>query len=200
MKKLGDLIRPFLSVIFGALLLLFYLNWLQYKGAGLAVGIIAVILASYYLCIGILGTLVKFNDKAKNIFDILSISLFALFEFVYFLITIINGASSLGPNGWVINILSLVASLMLAMLFALARFSGNGMLGKLAAMFAAMFIGALVLNIVFDPLGNPNDLGDVNIVNFAIDACFVSMLLPALGALNKTPEQSEPKEVEQKEE
>lgn len=200
MKKLSELIRPFLSIIFGALLLLYYLNWLQYKGADLAVGIIAVILASYYLIIGILGTLIKMPEKAKNIFDILSISLFATFEFVYFLIEIIDKASTLGPNGWVINIVSLVAALMLATMFALARFSGNGMLGKLTAMFAAMFIGALVLNIVFDSSGDPQILGLMDIVRPAIYACFVSMLLPALGALNKTPEQSEPKEVEEKEE
>ena len=55
MKKLQDIIRPFLAIILGALLFLVYLNYLQLQGATLAVGIIAVIFSAFYVALGILN-------------------------------------------------------------------------------------------------------------------------------------------------
>ena len=46
MKKTYELIRPYLSVVFGALFFLCFFNSLQYQGAALATGIIAVIFSA----------------------------------------------------------------------------------------------------------------------------------------------------------
>ena len=49
MKRLYDTIQPFMAIIFGALLLLVYLNYLDNEnGYFLALGILGVIMASYF--------------------------------------------------------------------------------------------------------------------------------------------------------
>ena len=101
MKKIGDFLKPNILVIFGALLLLYFLNYLSLNGAGLAIGIIAVVLSAYYLVVGILGILIgnKFSPQLKKIFEVLSVSLFGAFMFTYFLLTTITGAQINGLMG-----------------------------------------------------------------------------------------------------
>ena len=40
MKKIGDFLKPNMFIIFGALLLLYFLNYLSLNGASLAIGIL----------------------------------------------------------------------------------------------------------------------------------------------------------------
>ena len=49
MKKIKELVKPFIFIIFGALLFLYYFNGLSGEGAGLAISIIAIVLAAYFL-------------------------------------------------------------------------------------------------------------------------------------------------------
>ena len=49
MNKVIELIKPYLSIVFGFLLFLYYFNYLQYSGILLAIGIIAVFISLYYL-------------------------------------------------------------------------------------------------------------------------------------------------------
>ena len=113
MKKIGDFLKPNMFIIFGALLLLYFLNYLSLNGASLAIGIFAVILSTYYLVVGILGILIgnKFSLQLKKIFEVLSVSLFGAFMFIYFLLTTINGAQInglMGPTAWIVQILSIL--------------------------------------------------------------------------------------------
>ena len=55
MNKVIELIKPYLSIVFGFLLFLYYFNYLQYSGILLAIGIIAVFISLYYLVHGILN-------------------------------------------------------------------------------------------------------------------------------------------------
>ena len=134
MKKISEIIKPYLTLILGALLFLVYLNWLSYEGEALAIGIIAVIIAVYYLTVGILGVVVgdKLPVAAKKAFDIASICLFPVFMFVYWLIITINGADAIRPTGWVIVILSMVSALAFAGLFVVSRLVPNKLLSRLA--------------------------------------------------------------------
>ena len=108
MKKVTDFLRPNILIVFGALLLLFFLNYLQYTGGTLAIGIIAVIMSAYYLAIGILGIII--GDKLpKKILDIISVVFFPVFMFVLFLIQTIQAAqidNFMGPTAWIIAILT----------------------------------------------------------------------------------------------
>ena len=181
MKKLHEFLKPFLSIILGALLLLFYMNWLTGQDAQLAIGIIAIVMAAYYLTVGILG--VVLGDKlggAKKIFDIISICFFPTFMFVYFLVVAINGAEAIGPTGWVILILSMVASLALVVVFIIASFVKAPVFKRFAILFAATFVLALLLNLLFDLAGNPIVLGNFNIIAFVIYFIYTNMLLSSL--------------------
>ena len=202
MKKIGDFLKPNILIIFGALLLLYFLNYLSLNGAGLAIGIFAVVISAYYLAIGILGILMgnKFSPQLKKIFEVISVSLFGIFMFVFFLLSTINGAKIdglMGPTAWTIEILSMVAALAMVIVYVIARFANKDVMMRFAVLFAAIFALALLLNILFDISGNSRVLGNVDILLVAIYVIFTIYLFDTLMA---KPENNEAKVVETKEE
>ena len=185
MKKVTEFLRPNILIVLGALLFLYYLNYLSYEGAALAIGIIAVILSAYYLAIGIVGVLLsnKLNQLVKKIFEVVSVSLFGAFMFTVTLILIINAAKIedfLGPTGWIIGILTMVASLALIGVYALARFLNKEIFVRLAYLFSAIFALVLLLNVLFDISGNSIVLGSLDILLVAIYASFTFYLFNSL--------------------
>ena len=182
MKRISEIVKPFISIIFGALLLLLYLNWLQYSGTFLAAGIIAIVFAAYYIGIGV--TLVLAGDKlsaqAKKVVSAVSVSLFPLLMFLIFLFTVIASTKYMGPTAWVIAIISLVASIGLAVSYPLALAIKEKVLFKIASLFAAVFLLALLLNVLFDASGNPIGLGAVNILEVVIYGAYVFLLLNSI--------------------
>ena len=112
MNKVIELIKPYLSIVFGFLLFLYYFNYLQYSGILLAIGIIAVFISLYYLVHGILNLFL--NDKikgGKDILNLVSLSLFPLFIFFHLIVLIVNNSNIFGPTSWVIVIFGLITSL-----------------------------------------------------------------------------------------
>ena len=205
MKKIGDFLKPNILIIFGALLLLYFLNYLSLDGAGLAIGIIAVVLSAYYLAIGILGIFVgnKFTPQLKKIFEVISVSLFGIFMFVFFLLTTINGAQInglMGPTAWTIEILSMVAALAMVAVYIIARFANKDVLMRFAVLFAAIFALALLLNVLFDITGNSRVLGNVDILLVAIYAIFVFYLFNTLTNKPEANEEAAKEDEEKKEE
>ena len=204
MKKIGDFLKPNILIIFGALLLLYFLNYLSLRGTGLAVGIFAVVISVYYLAIGILGILLggKFSPQLRKIFEVISVSLFGIFMFVFFLLSTINGAQIdglMGPTAWTIQILSMAASLAMVVVYIIARFANKDAILRLAFLFSAIFALALLLDILFDISGASQVLGNVDILLVAIYAIFTFYLFSTL--VNKEDSKAEePKKVEEKEE
>ena len=201
MKKIGDFLKPNILIIFGALLLLNFLNYLSLNGAGLAIGIFAVVLSVYYLAVGILGILIgnKFSPQLKKIFEVISVSLFGVFMFIYFLLTTINGAQInglMGPTAWTVQILSMVAALGFVVVYIIARLVNKDALMRLAYLFSAIFTLALLLNILFDISGNSSVLGNVDILLVAIYAIFTFYLFNTL--TNKAESKEEHVEHEEK--
>ena len=184
MKKIGELIKPFVSIIFGALLFLIYLNYLSLTGSGLALGIIGVVLATYYLAVGILGIVLgeKFNKGVKKILDLISIVLFPAFMFVYFLLTTINAAQAniLLPTGWVIAITSMAGSILMVVAYLLAALLNNKVLTRLGFLFSAIFVLALLLDVLFSTEGLPIVLGNINIIGVVTYAVYIFMLFNSL--------------------
>ena len=64
MKKIKELIKPYLCIIFGALFLLLLADYLDGSGVYLAFGIIGAIFAIAYIAIGII--LVMKGDSLKD--------------------------------------------------------------------------------------------------------------------------------------
>ena len=199
MKKVTDFLRPNILIVFGALLLLFFLNYLQYTGGTLAIGIIAVIMSAYYLAIGILGIII--GDKLpKKILDIISVVFFPVFMFVLFLIQTIQAAqidSFMGPTAWIIAILSMIASLALPVIYLLAKLMDKGPLSKFAYLFAAIFVLALLLSVLFDVRGDSVVLGNINMILVAIYASYIFFLFSCLGAPEEAPKAVEEKQAEE---
>ena len=198
MKKIGDFLKPNMFIIFGALLLLYFLNYLSLNGASLAIGIFAVILSTYYLVVGILGILIgnKFSPQLKKIFEVLSVSLFGAFMFIYFLLTTINGAQInglMGPTAWIVQILSMAAALGLAVVYTIARLVNIDTLMRFAYLFSAIFALALLLNILFDISGNSRLLGNVDILLVVIYVIFTFYLFSTLTNKAESKEESQEK-------
>ncbi|MCR5333219.1 MAG: hypothetical protein K6E11_04305 [Bacilli bacterium] len=184
MKKVQEIIKPFLAIILGAIILLYYFNWLTLEGAGLAIGIIALILAVYYIATGILSVLLGEKLKgARKVLDAISMALFPIFIFVYFLIVIVNAGSGYGPTGWVIAILTLSASIAASGALIVASFVNVKVIKRIAKLIAMVFILTLLLNILFDIQGNPIVLGNFDVVLFVIYFVYSYMLLSSLSSL-----------------
>ena len=182
MKKIQEVAKPFLSIVFGALLLLTYLNWLSLSGGALVIGIVALLMSLYYLGAGITEAVVgeKLSPKAKKVFDIINISLFSGFASIYYLIYITNLSDRMGPTGWIVALAALLLSLALAVFSIIARLVSNPVLKRLDVLFSALFMTALVLALLFDSVGNPITLGSIDVISLVIYALFGVMLLESL--------------------
>ena len=198
MKKVTDFLKPNILIIFGALLFLYYLNFLSYRGAGLALGIVAIVFSVYYLAIGVALVLMgnKLAPSVEKVLGVVSTSLFIIFMFVYFLLATINLARAMGPTAWTIKILSMIASLALLVIFALYKFGGSQISLRLANLFSAIFTLALLLDLLFDGAGNSTVLGNVDVLLVVIYAVYTFILFSALGKTEAAPAENAAKEEE----
>lgn len=198
MKKVIDLVKPYILIILGALLFLYFMNWLSNEGAGLALGIIAIVLAVYYLAVGVLSIVVgnKFSPMIKTIIDVVAVAFFAVFMFVLFLLSTIEGAkidNYMGPAAWVIAIVSMLGALALAGFYVLYRFMNQPLVARFTFLFSAVFALVLVLNILFNGRGNPIALGDIDIILVAIYGAYLFYLF---NALQEPAEEAQPEPVQ----
>ena len=195
MKKISDLVRPFLGIVFGALLMLLYLNYVKSEMPGeyLTLGIIAVTIASYYLASAIVSFILgdRIPEGLKRVLGMLSVVLFPTLMFVHNLITVIAAEGQLGTTGWIIMSASLCGALAFAGLYCVAVFTRVRVLERLAFLFGSIFFLSLVLDILFAYNGMPNAIDDIPLVTLALYAIYTGMLFAALTALNKKEEQAE---------
>ena len=198
MKKIKELLKPFIFIIFGALLFLFYFNGLSSKGAGLAISIIAIVLAAYFLTVGILSVVLGDKlGKAKGILNLVGVAIFPLFYGVIELITLINLADIegyLGPTGWTISILTIAAAFGLGGLLFVSYFVRSKGLHRVTFLFGAIFVLALLLDVLLLVDGTPATIGQVVILEVVLYGAYVSMLFDVLSSLK---ENKEPKKVEE---
>ena len=182
-KKFTDFIKPNILIIFGALLLILNLNALSAKGTALALGIVAVLISVYYLTVGILLVIMgnKFSSQIQKVFETLSVSLFAIFMFVNFLLTAIGGG--MGITDWVITILSMVSSLALVIVYIMFKFGAPNLL-RFTYLFALIFVLALLLDVLFNAGGT---LGGIDVFLVVIYAAYSFYLF---SSLNKDKEVS----------
>ena len=180
MKKIGIIIKPFISIIFGALLFLVCLNYLSLKDTALAIGIVGVVLAAYYLAVGIIGIILgdKLGKQLKKILDLISIVLFPAFMFTIFLIATINGAKAeaLLPTGWVIYITSMTGAILMVVAYVLAAFLDNKLIARLGFLFSAIFVLALLLDVLFSAQGLPVVLGEIDVIKVVTYLVYTFML------------------------
>ena len=202
MKKVTDYLKSYALIICGALLFLYYMNWLSYEGAGLAIGIIAVVCSACFLAVGILNIIAgdKFSANNKKLFDAATVGLFAAFIFAYTLILTINLAQVegyMGPTAWIIAILTMVASLCLCVMYIVSKFADIAGLDRFAYLFAAIFALALLLNIMFNNSGAATTLGAIDVILAVIYVTFTIYLFDTLSKPQAAPAAEEAPMIEE---
>ena len=199
MSKIRELLKPYLAIIFGALLFLIYLNNLsQVAPEALALGIIGVILAIVYISIGIVDVLAgdKLVKTVKTVFGVILVSSFPIFLFVETLLTTIQLAQlqAMGPTAWTIAIINIIASIAFVAIYCIARFVPHKVLKRLAFLLGAIFTLALLLDILFDVTGAPTALGNIAIIMIALYVIYGVMLFKGLSELEEETPKAEPQE------
>ena len=199
MKKFYEKVKPFFLVILGALILLTYLPCIRGEGSVLALGIISIVVAAFYVGYGIVVLLIgdKIPALVKKILDIVVVGLFPAFVFTGILMDTISLYENYTPTGWIIAILGMIAALGIAVVYAVAAFVKNNILSKLVSIFALTFVLALLMNVLFDAIGLPMVLGNITIVVLVIYAVYTAILFSAIGGLESGEQSEEPKEIDE---
>ena len=184
MKKFEEMIRPFISIIFGALILIYYLNLLGSGSIlGVLLGVLAILVSLYYLGYGILTVVLgdKLPAKLRELNDSLAYTIFPGFLAIYILIQLILEAMVLiiGPAGWVIGILSVLIIIVYITLFLLKKAVTNEIIDRLAKLMVFGVYLVMLLDILF-VFGDSIGLGAIDIVLTVIYVIFGYMLFPFL--------------------
>ena len=181
-----DLIKPFLALVLGVLMFLFYLNYYigsNVPGTQLALGIIGLIIGSWLIFAAIMGIAwPKMPVGLKKVFDIISIASFAGFMFVVFLMNVIGNYGTMGASSWIIYILAMVASLGLCVVYIISRFVKGDAMAKVASIFGLVFVLALVSSLLF-PADNQFlvTLANIPLVPVIMYVIYCSLLFKSLG-------------------
>ena len=204
MKKIKELLKPFIAIIFGALLFLFFFNYLGVGGPYLAIGIVAIVLSVYFLVVGILSVVLGDKlGKGKGVLNLVGVAIFPLFMGVIFLLSLIGNAKSesvyLGPNGWTIAILSIAAAFVLGILLFIAYFVKSKGLHRVTFLFGAIFVLALLLDILISE-GFAVTLGSIVVLQVVLYGAYVSMLFEVLSSFRESKETKQVEEIKEEQE
>lgn len=182
MKKIRELLKPFLEIIFGAIVFFSYSGYLYGEGGILALGIIATVIAAYFLTIGILKIVLgdKMSKRTKRIFLLGGLSGFAWFITAEFIIYMVGGA--LPVNGWIIFILTAASSFAFGLFLILSEFASSKFISRLAQLCGAIFVLALLLNVLI-PGGVLVALGQIVILQVVLYVAYAIMAFEAMGEL-----------------
>ena len=175
---------------------------MQYQDEALALGIIAVILAAYYVARGVLGVVVgdKMPQKLTLVFDILSVCLFAMFMFMQTLLTVVeihklaaemNIPADMGPTAWTIAICNMAAALGLVGFYIVSKFVKAKVVARFAMMFGAIFVLSLILDVLFDSNGSAVALGNIVVAVLLLYVTYTVMLFNSFSKAEKIEEKAE---------
>lgn len=198
MKKGYEVIRPFLSILFAVVMYLLYLNNFsaQADAATITVGVFAVVFATAYLGTGIVSTVLGAKEPPvlRRVFGILAVTLFPLFFFIETVCCLATLNATYGPVGWIIAILSILASLGFIGVYIPAKLTKKPLLCGLARLALGVFVIVLILTALFTLAGNPRDLGDLPIIPIVFHTLYVGIAVPSVLALSEPEEIAPPAE------
>lgn len=184
MKKINEGFKPFFPIVFGTLLLFTYLNFLQGDGGTLALGIISLIFAIYYIGVGVLLIIAKEKlAKHEKLLNTIGIVLYPVFLFVYYLVIIIQGGDFIEVVGWILAITMLVATLGTAIFVLVANFSKNDALKKVAQLCGSLLAVMILVTLLFNEQGDVIAIGQIVPVVVALKCIYCMMLYGELGQL-----------------
>ena len=167
---------------FGALLFIYFLNFLSYTGAVLGIGISAVVIAVFYLTIGVTFALTgdRISLKAQKVYRLLSVVMFAIFMFLNFVLTTTIWSGRMGATAWTIKIVSIAVSLAFAIFYVVAQCTDEPMMQRLARLLSFAFVVSLVFDLLFDVTGSGKTLGDIDVLLVVIYGVYTFYLFNSL--------------------
>lgn len=194
MKKVMDLFKPFLALVLGILMFLFYLNYYVKSGVPgttLAIGIVGLVIACWFIFVGVFGVAwPRMPAGLKKAFDIVSIVSYATFIFVELLIEVIQLHAAMGASSWIVYILAMVAAMGLSVVYIISRFVKGEAMARVASIFGMVFVLALISKILFPAgKGDPVTLEDISVVPVLIYIVYCSLLLKSLAKEKRAPAQ-----------
>lgn len=214
MKKVQSVIKPFLAIIIGALLFLYFLNYLSSSDAILAEGIVGIIVAVLFLGIGVVGVILadKLPELVKKILELSAIGLFSIFLFVLTLINLIQVYDrfddlnrKVPPTGWVVAISGMIVYLLLPMalvaFYILTKIFHKKIFARFATLISGIFAVAALLSLLFQTneismqFGVQIVLGSIDVIFTVIMFAFCLILCEFCKDLENMKE--EPKKVEE---
>ena len=151
MNKIKDIIKPYLSIIFGALFLLLYSDFLDRNGAFFALGIVAVVCAVCYIIIGVINVVCfdKVKDSSKNILKLCEYTVFPLFVFVSGLIALIENADIMQTRAIIIDIVGMTAAIILIIFHVVDKLGKKDVSPRYAYLINLFFMIAMCTSLVF---------------------------------------------------
>ena len=162
MKKVQSVIKPFLAILIGALLFLYFLNNLSGSDAFLAEGIIGVIVSILLIGSGVVVIILgdKLPELVKKILELSVIGLFSIFLFTLTLINLIqvyDAFDSIGtkvpPTGWVVAISGMIVYLSLPMaliaFYILIKLLHKKIFVRFATLISGIFAVVALLSLLF---------------------------------------------------
>ena len=179
MKKVLDYIKPFISIVFGALITLLFLNNLNRGDLETVKSVFAIIVGGYFIVVGLLGLLApqQIGERPLRLLNSIGISVYAVFFFLCIVLNVADYNAGYGVNGWVVANFALTVSMGFAVLFLLTFFIKNAVVERLARIFGLLFLLALLLNVLFDRLGNPMLLGGIELLKVVTHITFACIYL-----------------------
>lgn len=179
MKKLSNN-TSLVAFVLGALLILFALSFIAIGGEATVIGIFGLLSGIAYVLGGIFVTL-NLSDKTITLTkDIIFIVAFPLFIFVYYLIIVIEAANALSVTSWILAILLLLSSLSAITCGIITLVGNNDKIKKIANLSILIFIGIMVILLVF-PLGGGAGgavLGELSLVQIFFIAGYFLITKP----------------------
>ena len=135
MKKVVDFLKANVLLFIGILMFLIYVNFFASKeGNGITLAVFGTLISIYFIVIGIIEIVIgnKLKDTARNVFDVISICLFALFMFIYSIFSLAtlveldkNEYFTVGPTAGIIEIIALISSFIVMGYYPVAKFVKN---------------------------------------------------------------------------
>ena len=181
MKKLTSN-TSLVAFVLGALLILFALSFIANGGEATVIGIFGLLSGIAYVLGGVFVTL-NLSDKAITLTkDIIFIVAFPLFIFVYYLIIVIEAADVLSVTNWILAILLLISALSAVVCGIITLVGNNEMVKKIANLSILLFIGIMVILLVF-PLGGREGgaaIGELSLVQIFFIAGYFLITKPFL--------------------
>ena len=193
MKKLSNN-TSLVALVLGAIMILYSLAFISRGRTATAIGIFGLLFGIAYIFAAVLTILNISNSAVDLTKSCIYIAAFPVFMFVFYLCRVIQESDFLTITNWIIIILLLVAALCAASCGIISLVGKNAMIKKISNLSLLIFIGLLIIMLVF-PIGDAaNTLGNLSLVDVLFIFCYFLITNPMAEKPAEEKKEDQPKE------